>query len=84
MAEHNIFRFIHVVCISGYVPLFLLHSILFYDDTAICQSFSLLVDTGVVYNLVLSGPRASSILVKGSANLLSFHTTLFIIWNYHN
>ena len=24
---------------------------------------------------VLSGPRASSILVKGSANLLSFHTT---------
>ena len=25
---------------------------------------------------VLSGPRASSILVKGSANLLYFHTTL--------
>lgn len=30
---------------------------------------------------VLSGPRASSILVRGSANLLFFHTTLSIILN---
>ena len=30
---------------------------------------------------MLSGPRASSILVKGSANLLSFHTTFF--WGFY-
>ena len=28
---------------------------------------------------MLSGPRASSILVKGSANLLSFHITPYSI-----